>query len=173
MTHGVSSVRLPARALSALADRCGEVGSRGIGALREAGRVAGEAVLDRLGSQAGSAAAGEFWSVLEKEFLDLGLGPLEYRVRGPALGELRLGALPEATGGGERDREGSGCPFSTGLLGGILSGVAGEPVPVLELECRAGGADACRFLVGPEERLAEVREALAEGASPDEALAER
>lgn len=171
MTHAFSTVRLPARALAALADRCGEIGPRGVAALHEAGRVAGEALLERLGRDPGSAAPGEFWTVLGKEFEDLGLGPLAYRVHGPALGEVRLGELPEATGDGERDREHPGCPFSTGLLGGLLSGVAGEPVPVLEVACRAGGAAACRFLVGNEDRLAEVRDALAGGASPDEALA--
>lgn len=171
MTQGSSTVRIPSRALAALADRCGEIGPRGVAALHEAGRVAGEAVVDRLGGDPGASAPGEFWGALEEVFGEMGWGPVSYRARSPGLGELRLDGPPEAVDGeGGRDRP--GCPFSTGLLGGVLSGVAGEPVPILELECRAGGAPSCRFLVGNEERLAEIREALADGASPDEALAE-
>lgn len=173
MNGSSSTVRLPSAALAVLADRCGDLGSGGISALREAGRVAGEALVPRLGADPAEAPPEEFWEAVGQQFVDLGLGPLTYRVRTPGVGEIRLEGVPEADGAEGEPRRLSGCPFSTGLLGGLLTGVAGEPVSVLEVECRAGGAAFCRFLVGSESRLSRIRERLAEGESLGAALDER
>lgn len=171
-TH--QTVRLPAPVLGALADRCGELGEDGITALREAGRVAGQALSARVQSASDPAAAApeDFWETLGQEFVDLGLGPFTYEVRAPGIGQVRLDGLPEADGAEGEPRRRTGCPFATGLLAGLLTGIAGEPVSVLEVECRANGAASCRFLVGDRPRLTRLRDRLANGERLAEVLRE-
>ena len=45
------------------------------------------------------------------------------------------------------------CLFTTGLLAGFLTRLAGQPLAVLELECASAGDAACRFVVGGEVAL--------------------
>jgi predicted hydrocarbon binding protein len=168
-----STVRIPSETLAVLADGCGDLGAGGVSALREAGRVAGEALLDGLGVDPDASDADEFWEAVGQEFVDFGLGPVTYRLRSPGVGEVRLEGVPEADGADGEPRRLTGCPFSTGLLGGLLTGAAGEPVSVLEVECRAGGAAFCRFLVGSEARLAAIRDRMASGEPLGAVLEER
>lgn len=169
MTIKSQSVRLPSRVLSLLADRCGEVGSEPHAALREAGRLTGEQMLAELGSAADpeATAPGAFWSEVSRALEERGLGSLEYRLMGTDLADVTLRDGAESANGADRGRP--GCPFSTGLLGGLLSTAAGEPMAVLEVECAADGAPGCRFLAGAEARLSRVGERLREGASVEEA----
>lgn len=173
MNRTSSTVRIPSATLAVLADRCGDLGAGGVSALREAGRVAGDALLERVGADPDAADPDAFWEAVGQEFVELGLGPVSYRVRSPGVGEVRLEGVPEADGAQGEPRRLSGCPFSTGLLGGLLTGVAGEPVSVLEVECRAGGAAFCRFLVGSEARLSAIRDRMASGEPLGAALEER
>jgi predicted hydrocarbon binding protein len=163
------SVRLPSRVLSLLADRCGEVGSEPHAVLREAGRLTGEQLLEELRPAADpeAAAPGAFWSEVSLALEERGLGSLEYRLMGSDLADLTLRGGAESANGSDRGRP--GCPFSTGLLGGLLSSAAGEPMAVLEVECAADGAPGCRFLAGAEARLSRVGDRLQEGASVEEA----
>ena len=79
------------------------------------------------------------------------------------MGEIRLDGSPEADGIDGQPRRRTGCAFSTGVLGGLLTGAAGQPVAVLEVECRAGGSAFCRFLVGDGHRLRAIRDRLGSG----------
>lgn len=167
------TVRLPSGILAVLADRCGDLGAGGVSALREAGRVAGEALLESMDGDPAGVAPEAFWESVGQEFVDLGLGPVSYRLRNRGVAEVRLEAAPEADGARGEPRRMSGCPFSTGLLGGLLTGVAGESVSVFEVECRAGGAAFCRFLVGSEARLSAVRDRMASGEPLGAVLEER
>ncbi len=45
------------------------------------------------------------------------------------------------------------CLFTTGLLAGFLSRLAGQPLAVLEVQCASAGDAACRFVVGGEAAL--------------------
>lgn len=173
MTRASPIVRLPARTLPTLADRCAEAGPEGVAALREAGRVAGEELLRRVGADPSISVPEEFWESVGQEFVDLGLGPVSYQLREPGVGEVRLEGFPEADGGDGEPRRRTGCAFSTGLLGGLLTGAAGEPVAVLEVECRAGGSAFCRFLVGDGHRLRAIRDRLGSGEPLSRALEER
>lgn len=171
-------VRLPASSLRRLSGLCGELGTGSIAALRETGREAGRELVERL--PAGDGAAGmeveRFWTEIGRAAVDAGFGHPEYRVRAADVGEVRLRDSPEArsTGsGGVFARR--GCHFAAGWIGGALSAAAGEPVAVLEVQCALGGdADACRFLVGEEDRLEEIRRSLRAGAgSLREAVGDR
>ena len=72
-------------------------------------------------------------------------------------------AIPE--GGGQYPS----CHITSGLLSDFLGRVAGEPVAVMEVECRSRGDDRCRFLVGSPESLATVYNRMVHGASYTEA----
>jgi hypothetical protein len=61
------------------------------------------------------------------------------------------------------------CHVSTGFLAGFLGCVADAPLAVLEVECRAAGADRCRFLVGSIDVLGYVHEAMGRGIPYDRA----
>ena len=171
MTPEIESVRLPSRVLSLLADRCGDGGATPRSALREAGRLTGTRLLEELAPEIDPERSGPrpFWHEVSRALEDRGLGTLEYRLLGTDLADVTLAGGPESA---EEGRRRPGCPFTTGLLGGLLSTAAGEPMAVLEVECAADGAAACRFLAGGEARLSRIGDRLREGASVDEALRE-
>lgn len=175
-------VRLPADALRRLSRHCGELGTGSIAALRDAGRSAGRRLVENLqggegtGEGAGSMALERFWRELAEVAAGAGFGRVEYRVRREDVGQVEVRGSPEVGPGGSDDGPAAtGCHFACGWIGGALSTVAGEPVAVLEVECAAGsGAETCRFLVGPERRLEEIRSSLRSGAgSLAEAVEER
>ena len=179
MRQGTSDeVRLPAASLRRLSSLCGELGTGGIAALREAGRVAGRRLVETLPTDHGAAELGvqRFWTALAGAAADAGFGRVEYRVLEADVGEVELRSSPEALtterGAGFTRR---GCHFASGWIGGALSAAAGEPVAVLEVQCAAGGdAATCRFLVGEESRLEEIRASLRGGAGTvREALEDR
>lgn len=171
-------VRLPAASLRRLSVLCGELGTGSIAALREAGREAGRGLAETLSGGDGSAGMDveRFWTELGRAAADAGFGRPEYRVLAADVGEVLLRDSPEArsVGAGAASTR-RGCHFAAGWIGGALSAAAGEPVAVLEVQCALGGeADDCRFLVGAEGRLEEVRGSLRAGAgSLREALGDR
>ena len=161
-------LRLPARVLPELVQRCDRVGRDALGALRATGRVAGAELAEELADSVPPDAAGrrEYWEALELSIGDMGFGSVTYEVLTPGVASVTLPGLPEA----DREDGSPGCPFTTGLLAGLLGHAAGETVAVLEVECRVGGHPACRFLVGPEPRLRTIRERLVGGRDLSEAL---
>lgn len=171
-------VRLPAASLRRLSRLCGELGTAGIAAVRDAGRAAGRSLVEGLpaGEGAGEMELDRFWTELADAAESAGFGRVEYRVLESDVGEVELRGSPESrSGDGDGPGPEIGCHFAAGWIGGALSAAAGEPVGVLEVRCAAAGdAGACRFLVGPESRLQEVRTALRAGAgSLREALEDR
>lgn len=168
-------IRLPAAALVALADGCARLGDPAAETLREAGRITGLRLFDLLTEDepAEELPADAFWTRVNEVLDASGLGEVEYRVHEGGVAELSTARGPEAGERGARARVTSGCHFTTGMLGGILSRAAGKPIAILEVECRADSASACRFLVGSEERLSAVHARLSGGASLEEALAAR
>lgn len=169
-------VRLPGESLRRLSRLCGELGSGSIAALRDAGRTAGRRLVEDLfDGGAGEMALDRFWTELGEAAADAGFGRVEYRVVDQDVGQVQLTDSPEAGHAGAGGLPSQGCHFGCGWIGGALSAAAGEPVAVLEVECAAGGdGTCCRFLVGPERRLEEVRISLRSGAgSLAEALGER
>jgi predicted hydrocarbon binding protein len=161
-------IRLPATVLAELARRCELAGPEALGALRAAGRLMGTELLAALGDGVDPERTRPtaFWEAVGEELANMGFGRVHYEVHSGGVASVVLPELPEASGRLDHP----GCPFATGMLAGLLGGAAGEPVAVLEVECRAGGHPACRFLVGAEHRLRTVRERLMDGSSLPEAL---
>ncbi len=156
---------LPGRAFQALAGGLGRAGPSGRAALRESGRLAGEALFATLDGGA-EASPEAFWEEVRRVAASAGLGRPEYSVLAPGIGSVAL------TGGpGGRGTARGGCHFATGWIGGLLTRAAGEPVAVLEVRCAAlADGDACRFLLGSGGRLREVRRRLTEGTGLAEAV---
>jgi len=99
--------------------------------------------------------------VLSEFFGTLGWGTLQTERIG-ALGlEITTSDWAETT---PTVGDGPACFFSTGMLASFLTALAGgDPIAVMEIECR-GQADAhCRFLTGSPETLGNVYDAVSRG----------
>lgn len=164
------ALSLPPRFLASLSERCSRAGPEAVAALRESGRELGERLVEELADSddPGDAAPETFWESVGGLLSERGLGELSFSVPGPSLAELRLRGGPEVKPDGSS--EARGCPFTTGLLAGILTAAADEPVAVLEVGCRADGDEDCRWLAGAESALEAVRASLDGGASVREAM---
>ena len=64
-----------------------------------------------------------------------------------------------------------GCYYSAGLLTDLFGRIIGEPVAVMEVECRSMGNNRCRFLVGAADTMQRVYDAMGEGLTYEQALA--
>ncbi len=62
------------------------------------------------------------------------------------------------------------CFFSSGMLADFFGRLSGEPVAVMEVECRSRNDQRCRFLSASPERLQQVYEQMTQGKSYEEAL---
>lgn len=103
----------------------------------------------------------EFWDDILEFLSDLGWGSLEHEAIHPGIGALSAPDWIEADPA--QSTSGPRCFFASGLLSGLLGGVAGRPIAVLEVECRSAGDDRCRFLFGDEAVLGRVRAGLEAG----------
>lgn len=150
----------------------------------EAGPLATVRALHAAGYETGEALAGSFLSFLGDDLEDMprdrfwrrfrdfwrrrGWGRLEHRDLHPALGLLVSGDWVEA---GDETRESQpSCAFTSGVLASLLGRVAGGPIAVLEIQCRARGDDRCAFAFGSETVVHDVYGALLDGADLQDAL---
>jgi len=74
-------------------------------------------------------------------------------------------------GGTDHPLDFPGCYYSAGAFAEFFGRVAGEPVAVMEVECRSMGAERCLFLVGATEIMQRVYDAMGEGVAYDQAVA--
>ena len=167
------TVVLPASTLAVLADRCGALGPRAISALREVGREAGARMVESLAERPHELGLDEFWERLDGSVRAMNLGSLHFEPLDDELAAVAWYRLPEAGDSTLDARSTPGCHLATGMLGGILDRAGGRPVAVLEVACRAGGAETCWFLIGSRERLLRVHERLEAGATLRAALSDR
>jgi hypothetical protein len=140
-------------------------------ALHHAGYMAGVSASDSVagdGTDPGSLAQDAFWARLSDFCSRRGWGSLQHEQRHPAVGMLSSTDWAEATGGDTGPD--ASCHFSTGYLSGILSQLAGGPVAVLEVACRARGSDRCRFAFGSESAIHELYGRLLDADDLDDAL---
>jgi hypothetical protein len=150
---------------------------------KEAGALPTIHALHHAGYEAGTAAAASFagtddvtgmaqaafWTKLTDFFSRRGWGTLDRTGDHSAIALLSSPDWAEASvDGGDSE---SSCSFSTGFLSGLLSELAGGPVAVLEVDCRARGDELCRFAFGSEVAIHDLYSHLLEGSNLDGALA--
>jgi predicted hydrocarbon binding protein len=167
-------VAVPAAAFTALGralrDQAGPLAA--IHGLHAAGYGAGEALYEGLEESLGAPLKGStdgraFWSAMTRFLERRGWGRLEHSTPHPGIGLLTSRDWAEAEGG-----EGSqpSCAFSVGFLSHMLTRVAEQPVAVLEVGCRAAGAQACSFAYGSEGTIHDLYGVLVEGETIEHAL---
>jgi len=177
---------LPVASLAALRRALGEeVGpEKAARALQQAGFAAGDAIHALLASRtAGGQDAAEpgaadalgqlpgsvFWRRLADLFASRGWGRLAHEDLHPGVGALESSDWVEADP--ETGASRPSCFFTAGLLANILGRTAGQPVGVLEVECRSRGDLRCRFIFGGSAAIDSVYATTLEGQSVEESLA--
>lgn len=139
--------------------------------LQDAGFASGEALSERWRNRVAERTGLDdartldlrwFGPLLDELCVGLGWGSLTATPLGDRALLLEAGDWAEAEPGSS-DRP--SCHFSCGCFAAFLTGQAGAPIGVLEVECRSHDAEACRFLAGSSETLAAVYDLLAAGRS--------
>jgi uncharacterized protein len=152
-------------------------GPESASALQEAGYAGGETVYraftawlaERTDLDASQLDVESFQHRASEFFSEFGWGTLQVGALDDAVATLDASDWWEADGATELDAP--GCHLTTGLFADLFGRLAGTPVAVLEVECRAMGASQCRFLVGSPEVLEYVYEEMAGGATYRDAVA--
>jgi predicted hydrocarbon binding protein len=170
-------VAMPRSALSLLRETLlREGGPAAASFLQESGFAGGEEVVIALETwldAKGYAAVSElgvdsFASCLSEYFGDIGWGALTIGRVNDAVAALDSADWWESDPASALDHP--GCHISTGLLADLLGRVSGQPLAVLEVECRSMGSERCRFLTGSAEALERVYERMVKGFNYGEAV---
>ena len=144
--------------------------------LQEVGFAAGAGVYDAfrawLAAEAGVANpddldAGSLNHVLSAFFVAMGWGALSVAPLGNAALAVDSSDWAEAEPG---SAETAMCFFTSGMLADFLGRLSGEPVAVMEVECRSRNDARCRFLSGSPDTLNAVYAQMAEGRGYAEVL---
>ena len=147
-----------------------------IAVLQEAGYASGECVYQAFAAwlvarsgidRPADLDAAHFSDVLSEFFQNKGWGTLTIAPLGGAALALDSADWIEAEPGSAVMPL---CFFSSGMLADFLSRVSGEPVAVMEVECRSKGDAQCRFLSAAPETLQQVYEKMTAGMGYREAL---
>ena len=101
-------------------------------------------------------------------FREAGWGSISIGSLGNAVATLDSPDWGEADDAGGHEHP--TCHLTTGMFADFFGRVADHPLAVMEVECRSTGATRCRFLMGNPEVMEHVYDALAQGASYEEAV---
>lgn len=154
-----------------------DVGPSAAALLQEAGYAGGAAMYDAFGrwlavrglGEPDALAATEFGLRATEFFGDTGWGAIE-------LGTLDSVATIDSPDWAEGDPasplEFPGCYYTAGVFADFFGRLAGEPLSVMEVECRSMGAERCRWLVGSGEMMQHVYDAMGQGIGYDQALSD-
>jgi predicted hydrocarbon binding protein len=178
------SIELPESALVAMsrdsllalrASLFRDLGPNAASLLQEAGYAGGPALFGaferwlqaRGAASPESLAAAEFGVRAAEFFRDAGWGSIE-------LGALETVATIDSADWAESDPayplDFPGCYYTAGVLTDFFGRLAGEPLAVMEVECRSMGGDRCRFLVGSGETMQRVYDSMGQGEAYEQAL---
>ena len=111
--------------------------------------------------------AGRLTNVLSAFFQSTGWGAVSVAPLGVAALVVDSGDWAEADPG---SGEAPTCFFSAGMLADFLGRLSGEPVAVLEVECRSRNDARCRFLSASPDTLNAVYEQMTQGTGYEQAL---
>lgn len=153
-----------------------DLGPNAAALLQEAGYAGGPAMYDAFGrwlasrglASPESLAAAEFGQRAAEYFHEIGWGAIE-------LGALETVATIDSADWAESDPanplEFPGCYYTAGVLADFFGRLAGEPLAVMEVECRSMGAPRCRWLVGSGETMQRVYDEMGRGTAYADAVA--
>jgi predicted hydrocarbon binding protein len=170
----MGDVRLPAGGLVELRRAIENAAAQdAVRALREAGRrLAGDAevaIAERGGRPLPALPLGTFWSELNRYFHEAGWGRIAHQELNAGVGAVVASDWAESDP--SESRGAPGCHLSTGLLAELLTRAVGQPVAVMEVDCRSQGGDVCRFLFGSPMTLLHVHRKLAQNGDLEDVLA--
>jgi predicted hydrocarbon binding protein len=152
-----------------------DVGPNAAALLQEAGYAGGQALYeaftrwlaDRNLPSPEMLPATEFALRATEFFRDTGWGAIE-------IGAIESVATVDSPDWAESDPgyplEFPGCYYTAGVLADFFGRLAGEPLAVMEVECRSMGTSRCRFLVGTGEVLQRVYDAMGQGVPYDDSI---
>lgn len=153
-----------------------DVGPNAAALLQEAGYAGGPALFDAFGqwlasqglSDPESLAASEFSARATEFFSEAGWGSIEL---GAIETVVTVDSIDWAEGDPTNPLDFPGCYYTAGVFADFFGRLAGEPLAVMEVECRSMGHERCRFLIGTGETMQRVYDEMTQGASYDAALA--
>ena len=153
-----------------------DLGTNAAALLQEAGYAGGQAFYEAFGKWLASRGLTPPESLPSTEFAERASEFLRSAGWGSiSIGTLESAATIDSSDWAEADparpMEFPGCYYSAGLLTDLFGRIIGEPVAVMEVECRSMGNDRCRFLVGGVETIQRVYDAMGEGLTYEQALA--
>ena len=102
-------------------------------------------------------------------FRELGWGSLDLGALGEAVATIDSRDWAEADP--SIQLEFPGCYLTTGLFADFFGRLAGNPLAVMEVECRSMGSAHCRFLLASPEVMQHVYDAMGAGMAYDAAVA--
>ena len=152
-----------------------DIGLNAAAMLQEAGYAGGPALYDAFAKWLSARGcpspemleASEFSAKATEFFKEAGWGSVE-------MGSLQSVATVDSSDWAESDpahpMEYPGCYYTSGVLADFFTRLAGEPLAVMEVECRSMGSDRCRFLVGSGDQMQRVYDAMSVGTSYQEAV---
>ena len=153
-----------------------DIGLNAASLLQEAGYAGGPALYEAFskwlaahgGSSPDAIEASEFSAKATQFFKEAGWGSVE-------VGSLQSVATVDSSDWAESDpahpMEYPGCYYTSGVLADFFTRLAGEPLAVMEVECRSTGAERCRFLIASGEVMQHVYDAMGNGLAYDAAVA--
>jgi len=153
-----------------------DVGPNAAAMLQEAGYAGGQAMFDAFGGWLAarglpspeSLPAADFSAQATEFFRDAGWGSIQL---GTLDSVATLDSADWAEGNPAFPLEFPGCYYTSGVMADFFGRLAGQPVAVMEVECRSMGGERCRFLVGSGETLQRVYEEMAQGIGYEQAVA--
>lgn len=171
---GPREIAVPVSVFDALRKELAEAAGtlQTVRALHHAGYQAGIQAARTVNREAGgdslSLSSSGFWGHLSDFLSKRGWGTVSHRAPHAAIGILQTTDWAEAET--EHTAPDAACSFSAGYLSGLFSQLAGGPVAVLEVSCRARGDEACDFAFGSETAIHDLYGRLLDGADFDSAL---
>jgi predicted hydrocarbon binding protein len=152
-----------------------DMGANAAAVLQEAGYTGGGGVFEAFArwlATHGAALpealpAAEFGARAAEFFRDLGWGQFEVT---PLDGAAAVDSSDWTEADPSQALDFPGCYFTAGVFAEFFGRLAGQPLAVMEVECRSMGAERCRFLIGTTETMQHVYDEIGRGVSYEDAL---
>jgi predicted hydrocarbon binding protein len=151
-----------------------DYGAQAAGALQEAGYAGGPAVYDaftqwlraRGEKLPQDVPASRFTELATAFFREAGWGTLSVSAVG---GVAAAESADWAESDPDQPLDFPGCYYTAGVFAHFFGELTGEPLGVMEVECRSAGSSQCRFLIGTPEAVQQVYDQMGDGSTYEEA----